>query len=743
MISTFQTTLGGRPLVFETGHVAGQANGAVLVRYGDTVVLVTAVMSKEPRAGIDFFPLLVDYEERMYSIGKIPRVWLRREGRPTEAATLSARMIDRPLRPLFPDGFRNDVQIVATVLSVDRDNQPNIAALNGASAALTISDIPFGGPVAGVRVGRVDGEFVINPTQAQDEQSDLDLVVAGTKDAILMVESAARELPESVMLDAIMFGHEEIKRLIEVQEGMRRAVGKPKAEVPLETVDPDVAEWMANQDRQALREAILSADKAGRQDALKELREKLFEQFQTERGEEAAAELASDFKSAFDDVVKDQVRRMVLEEGLRSDGRRPDEIRPISCQVGLLPRVHGSGLFTRGQTQVLSALTLGLKSDEQMLDDLGYEDRKRYIHHYNFPGYSTGEVRPMRSAGRREIGHGALAERALLPVVPDEETFPYTIRIVSEILSSNGSSSMGSVCGSTLALMDAGVPIKRPVAGIALGLVKQGDRHEILSDIQGLEDALGDMDFKVAGTTEGITALQMDIKIGGISREILAAALERAREGRLFIMNKMLEAIAEPRPELSPYAPRIQMIRIPADKIREVIGAGGRVVNAIIEKTGAAIDIQDDGRVYVAAVDEESRARAIQMIEGIVKEVEVGEIYEGTVTRIMDFGAFVEILPGKEGLVHISQLAPERVAKVEDVVKVGDEVTVKVVEIDQLGRINLSRKALLVTESDERDGRANGSRRRDDGGRREDGGRPGRGPERGREGAGPRRRGRR
>lgn len=736
MMRTFQTEFGGRPLILETGQLAQQANGSVLVRYGDTVVLVTATMSKEPRPGIDFFPLLVDYEERMYSIGKIPRVWLRREGRPTQTATLTARMIDRPLRPLFPDGFRHDVQVTATVLSVERDNQPGIAALIGASAALTISDIPFDGPVGGVHVGRVNGEFIINPTAEQAEESDLDLIVAGTRDAVMMVESAADELPESVMLDAIIFAHEEIKRLVDLQTEMREAVGKPKADIPLESVDEDLVAWIRAQGGGSIRDAVLQEDKLGRQDAVATVRDELMERYRLQVGDEAAAEQAKAFHDAFDRVLKDQVRRMITEEHLRPDGRGLDEIRPVSSQVGLLPRTHGSGLFTRGQTQVLSVLTLGLKGDEQLLDELSDEDRKRYIHHYNFPGYSTGEVRPMRSPGRREIGHGALAERALLPVIPDEETFPYTIRIVSEVLSSNGSSSMASVCGSSLALMDAGVPIKRPVAGIAMGLVKHGDRFAILSDIQGLEDALGDMDFKVAGTEKGVTALQMDIKISGVSRDILAAAFEQARAGRMFIMEKMLEAINGPRKDLSPYAPRIQVIRIPVDKIRDVIGAGGRVINAISEKTGATIDIQDDGRVYVASLSTDDGEQAIRMIEGIVKDVEVGEVYEGVVKRIMDFGAFVEILPGKEGLVHISQLASERVAKVEDVVNVGDEIEVKVIEIDPLGRINLSRKVLLPDYTPDERGQGNGSRRR--GGEGRDG-RGGRGParERGRGPSGP------
>jgi len=724
----FQMEVGGRPLVIETGRLAKQANGAVLVRYGDTVVLVTAVMSREPRQGIDFFPLLVDYEERMYAIGRIPRVWLRREGRPSEAATLAARMIDRPLRPLFADGFRNDVQIVATVMSVEPDNAPEIAALIGASAALTISDIPFLGPVGGVRVGRVDGQFVINPTLEQMDNSDLDLVVAGTKDAVMMVEAGADELPESVVLDAIMFGHEEIKRIVALQEEMRAAVGKPKVDVPLAEPDAEVAEWVRAKALDELNQAVRSADKQRREEAVRQLKERIVEAFVEERGEEEAAPYLKDVSAVFDQLLKEQVRRMIVVEGERVDGRAHDEIRPVWCAAGVLPRAHGSAIFTRGQTQVLSVCTLGLKSDEQMIDDLSDEDRKRYIHHYNFPGYSVGEVRPMRSPGRREIGHGHLAERALLPVIPPEEEFPYTIQVVSEVLESNGSSSMASACGSTLALMDAGVPIKKPVAGIAMGLVKYEGGFAVLSDIQGIEDALGDMDFKVTGTRDGVTALQMDIKISGVTREILAKAFEQARAGRMFILERMLEVLAEPRKDLSPYAPRIITMTIPVDKIREVIGPGGKIINKIIDETGVAIDIEDDGRVFIASTDTEAGRRAKQIIESLVKEVEVGEHYTGTVTRIMEFGAFVEILPGKEGLIHISQLAPYRVGRVEDVVNIGDQVKVVVTEIDSLGRINLSRKAALSAEEAMDEARAAGVV---DGGngryeRRERGGAPGR-----------------
>ena len=608
MKHSFEMDFGGRRLVLETGHVAEQANAAVLVRYGDTVVLVTATM-QDPREGIDFFPLLVDYEERMYAIGKIPGGWFRREGRPAESAILSARMVDRTLRPLFPDGFRNDVQVVATVMSVDQDNPPDIAAMVGASAALVISDIPFDGPVGGVRVGRVNGEFVINPTREQDEQSDLDLVVGGTKDAIMMVEAGADEVPEEVMLDAIMFGHEEIKRLVQLQEEMRRAIGKEKVEVQLYEVDPDVDAWVRQWVTEPLIEAVTHADKQQREAQVQALRERLNEAYQEAFGAEAFEEHKKDIANVFDRVLKEEVRRMITEKGMRPDGRRLDEIRPIWCEVGFLPRVHGSGIFTRGQTQVATICTLGLKSDEQILDDLGFEDRKRYIHHYNFPGFSVGETRPMRSPGRREVGHGALAERALLPVIPAEEEFPYTIRLVSEVLSSNGSTSQGSVCGSTLALMDAGVPIKRPVAGIAMGLVKYGDKFAILSDIQGIEDALGDMDFKVAGTSQGVTALQMDIKISGVSREILWQALEQARVGRMHILSKMLETIDKPRPSLSPWAPRITTMTIPVDKIRDVIGPGGKMIRKIVDETGVQIDVEDDGRIFIASTSEDATRR--------------------------------------------------------------------------------------------------------------------------------------
>lgn len=700
MQTEFRRELAGRPLILEFGGVAKQANGSVLVRYGETVVLVTATMSKEPRTGIDFFPLLVDYEERQYAVGRIPGGWGRREGRPSAEAILSARMIDRPLRPLFPEGFRNDVQIVATVMSVDKSNSPTIAALIGASAALTVSDIPFGGPVGGVKVGLVKGQLVLNPTLAEQAESDLEITIAGTKDAVTMVEAGANEVSEETILEAIAFGHAAIKDLCLLQEEIRAQIGKEKVQVPVFQPELELDRWVREHVYEELVQALKASEKLERERLLDEVRGGAHEAYQEEFGEELYEEQSKFIDVVFDAVLKEEVRRAITKDKVRPDGRKPDEIRPVSCQVGLLPRAHGSGLFTRGQTQVLTCVTLGLKSDEQLLDSLTEEESKRYIHHYNFPPYSVGEVRPIRGPGRREIGHGALAERALLPVIPTEEEFPYTLRLVSEVLESNGSSSMASVCGSTLALMDAGVPIKSPVAGIAMGLVMRDGEYTILTDIQGLEDALGDMDFKVAGTEKGITALQMDIKIGGVTPEIMAEALDQARKGRLFILGKMRDCIEKPRPELSRYAPRIITMEIPVDKIRDVIGPGGKIIRDIIAKTGVEIDIEDDGRVYIASTDEEGGKKAQQLIERYVKDVEVGETYLGVVKRIMNFGAFVEILPGKEGLVHISQLENRRVNKVEDVVKVGDEVLVKVLEIDRQGRINLSRKEALAEQKE-------------------------------------------
>jgi len=695
-LGKFQTDLAGRPLVFEVNKMAKQANGSVLVRYGDTVLLVTAVVSAQPREGIDFLPLLVDYEERLYSVGKIPGSFLRREGRPPESAILAARAIDRSIRPLFPKNFTRDIQVVVTVLSVDPDNPSDTTALIGASLALTVSEIPFAGPVAAVHVGRVDGKFVLNPTVEQNNKSDIDLVVAGSKDAVIMVEAGAKEIPEETILEAIFFGHEEIKKIVALQEEIRQAHGRPKIEVEEEEIDPELVKVVKEYAAPKLLTALKTSEKLEREDKLEEVKEEAKEYFQEKLGEEEYETKVKAIEEILDTIIKEEVRKMISSEGMRVDGRKPEEIRPVTCEVGLLPRTHGSALFTRGQTQALSIVTLGRISEEQILDGLGEEESKRYIHHYNFPAFSVGEVRPMRSPGRRDIGHGALAERALLPVIPPEENFPYTIRVVSEILESNGSSSQASICGSSLSLMDAGVGVKKHVAGIAMGLVKHQDDFIILSDIQGMEDHLGDMDFKVAGTRDGITAIQMDIKIAGITKEILRLALEQAKKGRVFIMEKMEEAIAQPRPELSAYAPRMITMEIDPDRIRDVIGPGGKMIRKIIEQTGVEIDIEDDGRVFITAVDPEAGEKAKSIIEQLTSDVEVGKTYLGKVVKLMNFGAFVEVLPGKEGLVHISQLAKERVAKVEDVVKPGDEILVKVTEIDRLGRINLSRKAVLL-----------------------------------------------
>lgn len=696
---TYTIDLEGKSLTAEFGNYAAQANGSVMVYFGDTVVLVTACMSKEPREGIDFFPLLVDYEEKLYAVGKIPGSWGRREGKPTETAVLNARLIDRPIRPLFPDGFRNDVQIVATVLSVDNDYAPEVAATIGASLALLVSDIPFDLPMAGVRVGLADGKFLLNPTIKEQENCDMYIMVSGTSEAITMVEAGASEISEEEALESIFFAHDYIKKICAWQETIRQEIGKPKLEVPLATPDVQLQERIKELGLSKMSTALRVFDKQERAAAVDAVRAEILEDLLKEMGGEAFAEKEKEINSLIDELEANEVRRMITEEKIRPDGRALTEIRPIRCDVGILPRAHGTGMFHRGQTQVLSVCTLGALHDVQLLDGLTEEESKRYIHHYNFPGFSVGEVRPMRTPGRREIGHGALAERALLPVIPAEEEFPYTIRVVSEVLESNGSSSMASVCGSSLALMDAGVPIKKPVAGIAMGLIKGQNDFTILTDIQGLEDHFGDMDFKVVGTRDGITALQMDIKVTGVSREILKAALAQAKEARLFILDKMAEVIAEPRPELSPYAPRMVTMQIDPDKIRDVIGTGGKTIRSIIAETGVEIDIKDDGTVYIASVDLEAANKAVKRITELTKEVEVGEVYEGTVTRIAKFGAFVEILPGKEGLIHISKLAKERVANVEDVVKVGDVVQVKVIEIDQQGRINLSRRALLEPES--------------------------------------------
>lgn len=685
----FQMDLAGRTLTIETGELAKQAGGAALVRYGDTVVLVTATASKEAK-DIDFFPLTVDYEEKMYAVGRIPGGFVKREGRPPETAILHSRLIDRPIRPLFDKGCRNEVHVCATVLSVDQDNAPEICGMIGASAALALSDIPWAGPIAGVRIGRVNGSFVINPTVAQLEATDLNVVVAGTKDAILMVEGGAQEVAEDVLLDAIMTAHEEIKRIVSFQEEMVAVAGKEKRVLPTHTLDEDVLAAVKEYAHDALDKAVRCADKQQRDAQQDEVYADTRVHF-----EEIYPDNMDDVNMALEKMTKEIVRHMITVEKIRPDGRQLDEVRPISVRVGVLPRTHGSGLFTRGQTQVLNICTLAPLSEKQTIDGIGIETEKRYIHHYNFPSYSVGEARSSRGPGRREIGHGALAERALLAVLPSEEEFPYAMRLVSEVLESNGSSSMASVCGSTLSLMDAGVPIKAPVAGIAMGLVTQGEHYTILTDIQGMEDALGDMDFKVAGTAKGVTAIQMDIKISGLSREILKEALEQAHKGRMYIMGKMLAVIDAPRDNMSPWAPRIITMNIDPDKIRDVIGQGGKVIRGIIEETGAKIDIEDDGTIFIAAVEEAAANKAIEIITNLTKEVEVGEVYLGKVTRLMNFGAFVEVLPGKEGLVHISKLAKERVENVEDVVNVGDEIMVKVIEIDKQGRINLSRKDCL------------------------------------------------
>ena len=687
--------LGGRNLSVEIGKVAQLADGAVFVRYGDTVVLVTACASDKPKEGIDFFPLSVDYEERLYAVGKIPGGFIKREGKPTEKAVLSSRLIDRPIRPLFPKGFRNDVQVIATVLSVDQDNLPEIVAMIGSSAALSISKIPFLGPTGSVLVGLVDGEFVLNPTAQQREVSDLHLVVSGTKDAVMMVEAGSKEISEDVMLEAIMFAHENIKKIVEFIEDITLKIGKDKMEVELYSVDEEIEKAVREYATDNMLKAIRTPDKQERQANMDIITEETILHFS-----EIYPENLKDVEDVLYNITKEQVRSLILNEGIRPDDRKLDEIRTISCEVDLLPRVHGSGLFTRGQTQVLTIATLGALGDVQVLDGLGIEESKRYMHHYNFPPFSVGETRFMRGPGRREIGHGALAERALEPMIPSIDEFPYTIRLVSEVLSSNGSTSQASVCGSTLSLLDAGVPIKKPVAGIAMGLMKKDNNIAILTDIQGLEDFLGDMDFKVAGTDCGITAIQMDIKIAGIDRDILKMALEQARKGRLFILEKMSSVISEPRKELSPYAPKIITTRVDPEKIRDIIGPGGKTINKIIAETNVKIDIEDDGKVYISAVNSKDGQKALKIIEGLTKDVVEGEIYLGKVVRIMTFGAFVEILPGKEGLVHISKLDKKRVEKVEDVVNVGDEILVKVTEIDKQGRINLSRRDAISDDSE-------------------------------------------
>lgn len=686
----------GRTLTVETGQLAKQANGAVMIRYGDTAVLSTATASKEPKP-LDFFPLTVNYEERLYAVGKIPGGFIKREGRPSEKAVLASRLIDRPIRPLFADGFRNEVQVISIVMSVDQNCSSEMAAMFGSSLALSVSDIPFEGPIAGVTVGRIDDQFIINPTVDQLEKSDINLVVAGTKDAINMVEAGADEVPEEIMLEAIMFGHEEIKRLIAFQEEIVAAVGKEKSEIKLFEIDEELNEKVKALAEEDLLKAIQVHEKHAREDAINEVKNAVVAKFEDEEHDE---DTIKQVKQILSKLVKNEVRRLITEEKVRPDGRGVDQIRPLSSEVGLLPRTHGSGLFTRGQTQALSVCTLGALGDVQILDGLGVEESKRFMHHYNFPQFSVGETGPMRGPGRREIGHGALGERALEPVIPSEKDFPYTVRLVSEVLESNGSTSQASICASTLAMMDAGVPIKAPVAGIAMGLVKSGEHYTVLTDIQGMEDALGDMDFKVAGTEKGVTALQMDIKIEGLSREILEEALQQAKKGRMEILNSMLATLSESRKELSRYAPKILTMTINPDKIRDVIGPSGKQINKIIEETGVKIDIEQDGTIFISSTDESGNQKAQKIIEDLVREVEVGQLYLGKVKRIEKFGAFVEIFSGKDGLVHISELALERVGKVEDVVKIGDEILVKVTEIDKQGRVNLSRKAVLREEKE-------------------------------------------
>lgn len=690
MEKSFRMELAGRSLIVETGKMAKQASGAVLVRYGETVVLVTSTASKEAREGMDFFPLTVDYEEKMYAVGKMPGGFLRREGRPGNSAILNARLIDRPIRPLFDKRCRNDIHVMATVLSVDYDNAPELCGMLGASASLGISDIPWDGPIAGVRVGCVDGQFVINPTQEQLKVSTLNITVAGSETAILMVEGGAQEAPEEDVLDAIMFGHETIKELVAFQKKIIEEVGKSKRTLIFPEIPEEIKNAIYAYAERPLKEAIFNPDKLTREAHMEEVRKEAETHFK-----EIYPENGSDITECLNHLTKEIVRHMISVDKIRPDGRALDEIRPISCEVGLLPRVHGSALFTRGQTQALTITTLAPMSETQIIDDLTQETEKRYIHQYNFPSYSVGETKSSRGPGRREIGHGALAERALIPVIPTVEEFPYAIRVVSEILESNGSSSQASVCGSTMSLMNAGVPIKAPVAGIAMGLVNEGEHFTVLTDIQGMEDALGDMDFKVAGTAKGITAIQMDIKIHGLSREILLAALQQAQKGRMFILGKMAECIDKPAEHLSPYAPKIITLTIPVDRIRDVIGSGGKIINKIISETGVKMDVEEDGHVYIATPDEEAAQRAKKWVEELTHEVQVGETYLGKVTRLMKFGVFVEILPGKEGMVHVSQLATRRVEKPEDVVHEGDEIMVKVTEIDDKGRINLSRKALL------------------------------------------------
>ncbi|MFR1646873.1 MAG: polyribonucleotide nucleotidyltransferase [Clostridia bacterium] len=698
MYRKFETELAGRKLIVETGRVAELANGDAIIHYGDTVVMVNVTASKEPREGIDFFPLSVDYEEKLYAVGKIPGSFQKREGKPADKAILTSRAIDRPIRPLFPKDFRNDVCVVATVLSVEQDNSPEVCAMIGASVALSISDIPFGGPTAAVNVGYVDGQIVINPTVAQREHSRLKLTVAGTMEKVTMIEAGADEIPNDTMLDCIKAGHEEIKKLCKFIEGIKEEVGKPKFEYVSFATDKDVYAEIKENFKERMYQDVQAVDKEVRDVNMDKLAEDIQAYFVEKYGEEETEAKSTEIANSIHDLEKECVREMIFKEHKRPDGRRIDEIRPLSCEVGVLPRVHGSAIFTRGQTQVLSVVTLGTKSEEQELDGLDEEESKRYMHQYNFPSYSVGEARPSRGPGRREIGHGALAEKALVPVIPSEDEFPYTIRVVSEVLSSNGSTSQASICGSTLALMDAGVPIKKPVAGISTGLVtskENPDEYVMLTDIQGIEDFFGDMDFKVGGTKDGITAIQVDIKNDGLTYDIIKEAFERTKVARDYILDEIMKPqIAEPRAELSKYAPRIITTTINVDKIKDVIGPGGKMINKIIDATGVKIDIEEDGRVCIYTDDAENGKKALKMIEDIAKDIEVGKVYDGKVTRIMNFGAFVDIGGGREGLLHISKISNKRVEKVEDVLAVGDEIKVKVYEIDNQDRINLTMKDL-------------------------------------------------
>ena len=728
-----QQEIAGRTLTLETGRLALQADGAVLATYGETVLLATVVGAREPREGVDFFPLTVDYEERMYSAGKIPGSFFKREGRPTETAILTSRVTDRPLRPLFPKGYANDVQVIITTLATDQANDPGPLSIIAASAAIHISDIPFAGPVGAALVGHINDEFVVNPFMPDMDKSRLDLIVAGTRDAVLMVEAGAHELTEEELLQSVITGHDLCKQLCDLQEQLREQAGRPKREFVAPVKDTSLMDAVTAFAGDRLREAINNPDKLAREAATAGLKESVLAELTRDVPEIELPVRAKAVNKAFDDLAKAEVRTAILERGLRVDGRGPADIRPISCEVGIMPRVHGSGLFTRGQTQVLTIATLGSPGDMQRLDDLGIETTKRYIHHYNFPPFSTGEARPLRGPKRRDIGHGHLAERALYAVLPDEDEFPYTMRLVSEVLASNGSSSMASVCGSSLALMDAGVPLHKPVAGVAMGLVSgEGGRFQVLSDIQGIEDNLGDMDFKVAGTADGITALQMDIKTTGITYEIMRTAFAQAREGRTFILGKMLEALPEPRAEMAATAPRIITIQINPEKIGAVIGPGGKMIRSIIEETGAQIDVEDDGRIFITTADAQGAAMAQQRIEGLTREIKVGEVFEGKVVRIMPYGAFVNLTPGKDGMVHVSELAEGRVENVEDVLKIGDEIKVMVIEVEGgTGKVSLSRRAVLTGETAEQRKAAGAAPRRGGGDRGDRGGFGGRGGDRG------------